>query len=39
MLTQLLAQLLAQLPTHSFGMHRISLSTDPCMTLAGTNQH
>ena len=28
----LLAQLLAQLSTHSFGMHRINLSTDPCIT-------
>ena len=35
----MLAQLLEQLPTHSFGMHRFSLSVDPCVTLTGTNQH
>ena len=35
----MLAQLIAQLPTHSFGMHRFSLSADPCVTLAGNNQH
>ena len=29
----MLAQLLAQLPTHSFGVHRISLSVDPCITM------
>ena len=34
----ILAKLLAQLLTHSFGMHKISLSTDPCVTFAGTNQ-
>ena len=34
-----LAKLLAQLPTHSFGTYRMSLSMDPCVNLAGTNQH
>ena len=34
-----LAQQLAQLSTHSFGTHRISLSMDPCITCAGNNWH
>ena len=37
LIVTVLAQQLAQLSTHSFHMHRISLSTDPCITCAGTN--
>ena len=34
----MLAQLIAQLPTHSSVVHRFSLNMDLCVGLAGTNQ-